>query len=137
MRFMFFGCSSLTSLDVSTFDTTNVTDMWAMFSACSNLTSLNISTFDTTKVTKMNFMFYECGKLMNLNLSSFDTSKVTSMRSMFQGCYALTTFTTGSSFKFVDTGYELSGTWQNTAGETFTSGNFPSNVADTYTKIAS
>ena len=30
---MFSNCTSLTSLDVSNFDTINVTDMWAMFRA--------------------------------------------------------------------------------------------------------
>lgn len=54
---------------------------------------------------------------------------------MFSGCSGLTTITTGPNFKFIGTNYGLSGTWQNTAGETFTEGNFPSNVADTYIKI--
>ena len=34
MREMFRNCSSLTSLDLSSFDTTNVTDMHYMFCAC-------------------------------------------------------------------------------------------------------
>ena len=38
--------------------------------------------------------------------------------------------------KTFEASYNLSGTWQNTAGETFTRGTFPSNVADTYTKIS-
>lgn len=38
--------------------------------------------------------------------------------------------------KTFETSYNLSGTWQNTAGETFTRGMFPSNVTDTYTKIS-
>jgi len=63
------------------------------------------------------------------------------MSYMFNYCRALTSLTTGTTFKFVDTDYALSGTWQNTAGETFNGGyntaNFPSNVADTYTKVSS
>ena len=55
---------------------------------------------------------------------------------MFYGCNALTTLTTGANFQFVNTSYGLPGTWRNTAGKTFTSGNFLSNVADTYTKVA-
>jgi surface protein len=38
---MFQGCSSLTSLDLSNFDTSNVTAMASMFATCTNLTSLN------------------------------------------------------------------------------------------------
>ena len=94
-----------------------------------------MSTFNTAKVTNMDFMFYGSSKLMNLDLSAFDTSKVTSMRSMFQDCSSLTTLTTGTKFRF-DTDYYLSGTWRNAAGETFTSGTFPSNIADTYTRIS-
>jgi len=45
------GCSSLTSLDLSNFDTSNVTNMYKMFSGCSSLTSLNTSNWDITKVS--------------------------------------------------------------------------------------
>ena len=40
---MFGGCSSLTSLDVSTFNTSNVTEMGYMFGVCSSLRRLYIS----------------------------------------------------------------------------------------------
>ena len=49
MIVMFNGCSRLTSLDVSKFDTSKVTDMGSMFSECSSLTSLDLSNFDTSK----------------------------------------------------------------------------------------
>ena len=48
---MFYGCSGLTSLDVSHFNTQNVADMDWMFSDCSGLTSLDVSRFNTQKVT--------------------------------------------------------------------------------------
>ena len=41
MSFMFYYCSSLTSLNLSNFNTNNVNDMNHMFSGCSSLTSLN------------------------------------------------------------------------------------------------
>ena len=85
-------------------------------------------------------MFSGCRGLTSLNLTLLDTSKVTYMYQMFYDCDGLTSITTGPKFKFVGTGYKLSGTWQNTAGETFNgndgTANFPSNVADTYTKIS-
>ena len=40
MSYMFYYCSSLTSLDLSNFNTNNVTDMRSMFYNCSSLTSL-------------------------------------------------------------------------------------------------
>ena len=136
MYAMFYDCSGLTSLDLTPLDTKNVTDMHSIFYGCSGLTSLDLTPLDTQNVTDMYGMFYDCHSLTSLDLTPLDTSKVTDMTYMFAGCSGLTSLTTGTTFKFVGTDYELSGTWQNTAGETFTSGKFPSNVADTYTKIS-
>lgn len=135
MSNMFYGCRGLTTLDLSSFDTQNVTNMNYMFSGCSGMTALDLSPIDTRNVTDMYSMFYGCSGLTALNLSTLDTQNVKYMGFMFSGCSGLTTITTGPNFKFIGTNYGLSGTWQNTAGETFTEGNFPSNVADTYIKI--
>lgn len=54
--------TSLTSVDVSNFDTTNVTDMNGMFEYCENLTSIGTSDFDTSQADTTD-MFYECEKL--------------------------------------------------------------------------
>ena len=90
MTGMFNGCSSLTSLDLSGFDTSKVTDTIGMFINCSSLTSLDLSGLDTSKVTTMYRMFNGCSSLASLDLSDFDTSKVTSMSAMFSGCSSLT-----------------------------------------------
>lgn len=87
---MFYYCSKLTALDVSKFDTSNVTNMGSMFSACYSLTALDVSKFNTSNVTNMNSMFSGCGKLTALDVSNFDTSKVTNMGGMFNGCGKLT-----------------------------------------------
>ena len=87
---MFSKCSSLISLDVSNFNTSNVTNMTAMFQSCSSLTSLNVSKFDTSKATNISYMFNNCSSLISLDVSNFDTSKVTNMRVMFQLCSSLT-----------------------------------------------
>ena len=63
---MFRGCSSLASLDVSGWDTANVTDMWGMFSGCSSLASLDVSRWDTAKVTDMRAMFSGCPSLASI-----------------------------------------------------------------------
>ena len=90
MSLMFYGCSRLTNLDVSNFDTSNVTSMRAMFSGCSSLTSLDVSNFNTSNVTNMGSMFSSCSNLTNLDVSNFDTSNVTNMESMFSSCSNLT-----------------------------------------------
>ena len=87
---MFRDLSNLISLDVSSFDTSKVTNMEAMFAGMSNLTTLNLSSFDTSKVTRMNSMFEGVSRLTTLNLSNFDTSKVTDMEAMFGYMYGLT-----------------------------------------------
>ena len=133
---MFNSKSNIKKIDLKMLDTSNVTSMWFMFEGCSGLTSLDLTPLDTSKVTTIRSMFSGCRGLISLDLTSLDTSKVTNMRSMFSGCGSLTTLITGPGFKFVGTNYSLSGTWQNTAGDTFTNGSFPSNVADTYTKIS-
>ena len=86
MNLMFYGCSSLTSLDVSSLNTSNVTDMGGMFWECSALTSLDVSHFNTSNVTNTELMFCDCSSLTSLDLSNFNTSKVESMYAMFYGC---------------------------------------------------
>ena len=54
---MFAGCSNLTSLNLSTFDTSNVINMWEMFLGCSNLTKLDLSNFDMSNITGSTNMF--------------------------------------------------------------------------------
>ena len=89
-RYMFYRCSNLTSLDLSSFDTSKVADTYSMFYGCSSIASLDLSNFDTSHVTDMVYMFYGCRNLTSLNLLSFDTSHVTSMRQMFNICSSLT-----------------------------------------------
>ena len=83
MSNMFTSCSNLTSLDLSIFDTNNVINMSYMFSACSSLTSLDLSSFNTSSVTNMSSMFRNCSKLTNLNISNFDFTKVISYSNIF------------------------------------------------------
>ena len=73
-------------------------DMSHMFSSCYALTSLDLSTFDTSAVTNMDSMFYHCNRLTSFDLSSFDTSSVTNMSDMFYGCSALTSLLLGPNF---------------------------------------
>ena len=89
MSSMFYGCSSLTSLNLSNFNTSSVTDMSDMFSRCSSLTSLDLSSFNASNVTNMDSMFSGCSSLISLDLSSFNTTNVTSLDSMFYYCSSL------------------------------------------------
>ena len=66
MSNMFFDCSSLTSLNLSNFNTNNVRDMGYMLSKCSSLTTLNLSNFNTNNVKDMTEMFSGINKGCNL-----------------------------------------------------------------------
>ena len=70
MSEMFYKCSSLTSLDLSNFDTSNVTYMDSMFYNCSSLTNLDLRSFNTSKVTAIEYMFYGCSKLTQITVSN-------------------------------------------------------------------
>ena len=84
MGYLFSNTRSLTSIDVSGFNTGNVLDMRNMFITTWNLSSLDLSLFDTSNVTNMEYMFAKSRSLPELSLASFDTSNVTNMQSMFE-----------------------------------------------------
>lgn len=91
MRTMFQYCSGLASLDLSSWDTSNVTDMSYMFYDCNNLTSFgDISNWNVSNVTNMFEMFCSCHALTSLgDLSNWNVSNVTDMGHMFSSCYEL------------------------------------------------
>jgi len=78
------------SLDLSNFNTTNVTNMCRMFVNCKSMSSLDLSSFNTANVMDMRGMFYGCESLAILDISNFNTSNVTDMSQMFSGCHSLT-----------------------------------------------
>ena len=68
MNYMFDSCSGLTSLDLSSFNTSNVTNMGTMFENCTSLTTLTLSGWVIGDATIMNFMFNGCGKLSTITM---------------------------------------------------------------------
>ena len=88
MSKIFYGNNLLESLDLSDFNTSNVTNMSEMFMGI-GVEELDLSSFDTSKVIDMSRMFYcpfDNSKLKSIkNLNKFNTSKVTNMSQMFFG----------------------------------------------------
>ena len=107
MMFMFHGCESLTSIDVSGFKTDNLENMQGMFFRCEQLTSMDLSGFNTEKVTNMSALFSRCEGMTSVDLSGFKTDLVTSMRLMFNQCSSLTSLnlTDFNTEKVSDMGY--------------------------------
>ena len=85
----FDSCEKLKEINLSSFDTKNVTNMSFMFGLCKNLSNLNLSSFNTKNVTNMSCMFFGCNNLINLDLSFFITKNVTNMLGMFYICFGL------------------------------------------------
>ena len=83
---MFCGCRNISELDLSSFDTSKVEDM---FDGCCSLKKLDLSKFDTSNVLSMTRLFCGCRNLKELDLSNFDMGNVKYMTLMFYGCDCL------------------------------------------------
>ena len=74
--------SKTASIDLSDFDTSNITNMMGTFAISKATEIKGFNSFDTSKVTIMFGMFLN-SQATTLDLSSFNTSKVTNMSGMF------------------------------------------------------
>ena len=84
MEHMFSACNSLVSLDVSWWDTSLVKQMWNVFRDCWKLKEIKwIENWNTINVTKTAFMFLNCNSLKEIDLSWWDTNNVSEMQQMF------------------------------------------------------
>lgn len=91
MSFMFYGCSALTALDLSSFKTTSVSCMSSMFEGCSSLKALDLSSFNGSAIVDLQNMFADCTALTQLDLSYFCPKYARSLGGMFFNCRELTT----------------------------------------------
>ena len=86
---MFKNCKNLTFFNMSSFNTENVISMKNLFKSCSSLTSIDFSIINTKNLVDMEGMFDGCSSLISLDLSNFNTEKVIHMNSLFKNCRAL------------------------------------------------
>lgn len=90
MTSMFTNSSSLETLDLSSFNTKKVTNMYDMFNGATNLRSIKLPKgFIGSSVTYLKAMFKDCTSLTELNLSGSNAENVKDMSEMFDGCRAL------------------------------------------------
>ena len=105
---IFYGCTNLKSLNLLNFNTSLGQNMKSLFNQCHNLESLDLTSFDTSSVTFMGWMFLECHSLKVIKFpETFNTSKVESMYAMFYECYSLISLNLSSfdTSKVTDMGY--------------------------------
>ena len=86
MNSMFYNCENLIDINLSNFNTENVITMKDMFHGCNNLTNIDLHSFDTKNVINISGLFYGCEKLEKLNIKNFDTHNVVDMSNLFRGC---------------------------------------------------
>ena len=77
MKQTFADCWNLTSIDLSSFNTSFTRDMEGLFKNDYNLITLDLSSFRTPYVLNMNYMFANCYNLVSLDISNFNSSKAT------------------------------------------------------------
>jgi surface protein len=83
---VFYGCSNLTELNVSNWDTSNVTNFNLFANGCTNLQSLDVSNWDTSNVTNFPGFALGCTNLQSLDVSNWDTSNVTNFTGFANNC---------------------------------------------------
>ena len=115
MNMWFYQMSGLTKVTgISNLNTANVTSLRSTFNGCSSLTTLDLSTFNTANVkSNMDYMFSSCSALTTIYVSDlWTTENVTSGNEMFNACQSLvggqgTTFSTshrGLDYAHIDGG---------------------------------
>ena len=63
-----------------------MTDMSGMFCNCESLSELDVSRFDTSNVTDMRFMFYYDTELTNVWVGEKWSTENAKVEDMFSGC---------------------------------------------------
>ena len=86
---MFRGCTSLTSVDVSTFNTSLVTTMNYMFYGSTALTGVTLGSLSTAKSPTMKFAFASCSGLTSLDLSGVTFRSAMDTEGMLRDCSSL------------------------------------------------
>ena len=81
-----------------------------MFSGCNGLTSLDLSNFGTSKVTNMSSMFVNCSSLTSLKMMG-NINKLQSTGSMFSNITTTGTFYYNSAYNYSKITNVLPSTW--------------------------
>ena len=98
---MFKDCTNLGSVSFGANCTFAAdTSMTSMFHSCTSLTSLDLSGFDTRNVEEFSYLFYNCSNLTDINMDGTNCSSAaeTNIEYFLRGCNRLETAKFGPSF---------------------------------------
>ena len=95
--YMFSGCDNIKSINLSSFDSSNVTNMHYMFGKCHFVEEIILDNLNTENVTDMSHMFNKCSSLKTIKIpSSFNTKSLKNIECMFHWCEQLTNIDFGN-----------------------------------------
>ena len=98
MMYMFAKCSSLTSIDLSSYNTKKVMYMTSMFHGCSKLKTIYVSDkFTTNDETSGEYMFYDCPQLVGA--TPYDSEKDDKSMANYKNGYFKTYYKLGDEEK--------------------------------------
>lgn len=83
-------CNNLMSVNFSSVNMYQTTDLERMFYACRNMTSVNFYNTNLYSLQKAAFLFYSCYNLKTVNLDWKTSSNLTNVKNMFADCINLT-----------------------------------------------
>ena len=97
--YMFSGCLNIISIDLLSFDSSEVTNMHYMFGKCKNLEEINLGNLNAENVIDMGYMFHCCYLKKIIFPKSFNTKNVKDISYMFHNCQVLTEIDFGPYFQ--------------------------------------
>ncbi|MBQ9004663.1 MAG: BspA family leucine-rich repeat surface protein [Eggerthellaceae bacterium] len=86
---MFYGCSSLKSVDLSFLAMSKPRDLRYLLAGCTALETADFSAVNASATTNLAFMLARCTSLKSVNLTGFDTSSATQLNGVFSQCSSL------------------------------------------------
>ena len=102
-QYLFYKLSSVTNIEgLSNLKTDKATNFTEMFYECSSLESLDISSFRTPLVKHFGEMFRYCSSLKTIDMSRCTCPAAVGCAYMFNGCTSLTTVYVRADFDFKD-----------------------------------
>ena len=86
MSGLFYGCSNLTSIDLTNFKTFSSINIEFMFAGCSSLKSINLEFLENKKIENFNNAFLNCSNLKSVTFPYLDEKLKNDIKKMFIGC---------------------------------------------------
>ena len=85
---VFEECSSLESIDISSFNMENANSYWRLFSGCINLKTI-LGNTPVRRGTTVTSMYTNCRSLTTIDVSDWDVSETDNLSGVFQGCSSI------------------------------------------------